>query len=180
MATPITPTRNTIFIEETDAKSAISEATMQRIGASINFITDRIYNRMFFEWSQVPRVTAYGTGINGLRYFYRAVDISWYVLTIFNAGSSGTNAVNFNVYDDNNVLIGDLFSIPPSIGSAAGDRAVIGRDVENSSDINAGANKNVGILNYTTLQAGWSIAPKITSAQVDSRHLFFEMIVKEQ
>jgi hypothetical protein len=179
MATPITPTRNTVYVEEVDAKSAISEVTARRIGASINFIINKIYDRLFFEWSQVPRVTTYGTGINGLRYIYKQSDISWYVLSVVNAGSSGSNEVNFDVYDENNILLGNLFSVAPSIASGAGNRAVIGRDVENSLDILSGPNKVSGTLNYTTLGAGWSIVPKLTNAQVDSRHLFFELILKE-
>ena len=180
MATPITPSRNTVYVEEVDSKSAISEVTARRIGASINFIINKIYDRLFFEWSNVPRVTTYSTGLNGLRYIYRASNISWYVLTTQTAGSSGSNEVNFDVYDENNILLGDLFSTAPSIASGAGNRAIVGRDVDNSTDILSGANKIVGVLNYTTLQAGWSIVPKITSAQVDSRNLFFELILKEQ
>jgi hypothetical protein len=175
----IPESRNLIQVEEVKYKASVSEATFQRMGASINFIINRIYDRLFFEWSQVPRVTTYGTGINGLRYIYRESTISWYVMSIVTAGSSGSNALNFDVYNESNVLLGDLFSTPPSIASGAGNRAVVGRDVDNSTDILSGPNKTVGVLNYTTLNAGWSIVPKLTSAQVDSRHLFFELILKE-
>ena len=180
MATPVTPQRNTVYVEEVDAKSAISEATFRRIGGSINFIINKIYDRLYFEWAQVPRVTTYSTGMQGLRYIYKQANIAWYVMSVYTAGTSGTNTINFDVYDETNTLLGDLFSTPPSISFGTGNRAVVGRDVDNSSDIQAGANKVVGILNYTTLQAGWSIAPKITTAQVDSRHMFFELILKEQ
>lgn len=180
MATPITPARNTIYIEETDAKSAISEATMQRIGAAINYITGRIFKTFEMTWNGYYKVTSITDGQNGFRYFDVAVDLTKYILTNHIAGSSGTSAINFDVYDENNVLLGDLFSIPPSISSGAGNRSVIGRDIENSQDINAGTNKVVGTLNYTTLQAGWSISPKITSAQVNARNLYFELQYKEQ
>lgn len=180
MATEITPSPNKIFVEETDVKSAISEATMQRMGGSINYIIDKVFDRLFFEWGQVPRVTTYSTGLQGLRYIYSDATIARYVLTTFTAGSSGSNAVNFDVYDETNTLLGDLFSVPPSLGNGAGDKAIVGRDVINSTDILAGASKVVGTLNFTTLNAGWYIVPKITSAQVDSRHMFFELVLKEQ
>jgi len=180
MATPITPQRNTVFVEEVDAKSAISETTFRRIGGSINFIINKIFDRLFFEWSGFYKVTSVSDGMNGYRYIYRQSDISWYVLSNNIAGSSGNSEVNFDVYDETNTLLGDLFSIAPSISSAAGSRAVVGRDVDNSSDIESGANKVVGTLNYTTLNSGWSLVPKITSAQVDGRNLFFELILKEQ
>lgn len=178
MATPITPQRNIIYVEEVDAKSAISESTFRRIGGAINFFTNKIYDRMYFEWGQVPRVTTYSEGLQGIRYIYETVEISRYILSTFTAGTSGTNAVNFSVYDETNTLLGDLFNTPPSIGSGAGNRAIVGKDVENSQDILAGASKVVGILNYTQLDAGWYIIPKITSAQLDSRHMFFELVVK--
>lgn len=174
----IPASRNIIQIEETKYKASVSEATMQRIGASINFIVDKIYDRMYFEWGQVPRVTTYSDGLQGIRYIFQTVEVSRYILTTYTAGTSGNNAVNFSVYDETNTLLGDLFSTPPSIGSGAGNRAIVGKDVENSQDILAGASKVVGILNYTQLDAGWYIIPKITSAQVDSRHMFFELVVK--
>jgi hypothetical protein len=180
MATEITPTPNKIFVEETDVKSAISEATMQRIGGSINYIIDRVYDKQNFTWNNFYRVTDISSGLNGYRYFYKATDIQRYILTNHIAGSSGTTAINFEVYDETNTLLGDLFSVPPSIDSAAGDRAVIGRDEQNSTDIEAGANKVVGTLNYTSLDAGWSIVPKITNAQVRGRNLNFELVLQEQ
>lgn len=179
MATPVIPSPNLIYIEEVDAKSAISEATLQRIGGSINYIITKVFDRLFFEWGQVPRVTTYSAGLQGVRYIYSTAEISRYVLSVFTAGTSGTNAVNFDVYDETNTLLGDLFSVPPSISSGAGNRAIVGRDVTNSTDILAGASKNVGVLNFTTLNAGWYIVPKITSAQVDSRHMFFELVLRE-
>lgn len=180
MATPITPARNTVYVEEVDSKSAISEVTARRIGASINFIINKIYDRLFFEWSGYYKVTSVSTGMNGLRYIYKQSDISWYVLSNITAGSAGSSAFNFDVYDENNILLGDLFSVAPSIASGAGNRAIVGRDVENSIDILSGPNKVVGTLNYTILQSGWSIVPKITSAQTNGKDLFFELVLKEQ
>lgn len=180
MAVEINPSPNKIFVEETDVKSAISEATMQRIGASINYIIDRIYNTYNFSWNNFYRVTDTSDGLDGYKYFYKAVNIQRYILTNHVAGTSGTSAVNFEVYDETNTLLGDLFSTPPSIDSAAGNRAIVGRDVQASTDILAGSNKVVGTLNYTTLNAGWSLVPKITSAQVRGRNLNFDLIVQEQ
>ena len=172
--------KNKIQVEEVSYKSSVSESTMTRISGSINYIIDKVFDRLFFEWGQVPRVTTYSTGLQGVRYIYATADIARYLLTTFTAGSSGSNAVNFDVYDETNTLLGDLFSVAPSVASGAGDKAIVGRDVINSQDILAGANKVVGTLNYTTLNAGWYIVPKITSAQVDSRHMFFELVLREQ
>lgn len=172
--------RNIIQQEEVQYKASVSEATFTRIGASINFIMDKIYDRYSFTWDGYYRVHSYTDGIGGLRYFKQAMNISYYVLSNHIGGSSGTSAVNFEVYDDLNVLQGDLFSTAPSIASSVGDRGVIGRDVENATDINPGTGKVVGSLNYTSFPAGWSILPKLESAQADAANLAFELVLKEQ
>lgn len=171
--------RNIIQVEEVQYKSSVSEATFTRMGASVNFIMTKIFDRHVFTWDGYYRVTNFTDGQNGLRYFKKDTVISYYVLTNHLGGTSGTSAVNFEVYDETNTLLGDLFSVEPSIDSSVGDRGVIGRDVENSADINAGAGKIVGTLNYTQLDAGWSLLPKITGAQVEGANLLFELVTKE-
>lgn len=177
--TDLVGSRNLIQAEEVQYKASVSEATFTRMGQSINFIIDKIYDHINFEWSGFYRVHAYSDGLGGMRYIRRDVDISSYVLTNVSGGTSGTTAVNFDVYDETGSLLGDLFSTPPSLSSAAGDRTVVGRDVDNSTDIEAGAGKVVGALNYTSLDEGWSIVPKLVTAQVDAQNLFFDLVVKE-
>lgn len=177
--TDIASSRNVIQQEEVQYKSSVSEATFTRMGASINFIMDKIYTDINFEWSGFYRVHPYSTGLGGLRYIKKDVTISSYLLTNHIGGTSGISAPNFEVYDETNTLLGDLFSTPPSIASSVGDRGIIGRDVQNATDINAGAGKIVGTLNYTVLDAGWSLLPKLSSAQFDAQNLYFNLEVKE-
>lgn len=176
----IPESKNLIDQNETKYKSSVSESTFTRMGASINYIINRIIKAENFEWSGFYRVHTYSDGLGGKRFFIRASDISYYYLSNVTGGTSGVTEVNFDVYDDTNQLLGDLFSAPPSIASSVGNGGVVGYNVETSSDINAGAGKAVGTLNYTTLGAGWSIVPKLTDSQVDAQNLFFQLNVKEQ
>jgi hypothetical protein len=176
----IPASRNIIQVEEVQYKASVSEATFTRIGASINFIIDRIYDHIYFEWSGFYRTHSNIEGMGGMRYIEKDLDISSYVLSNHIGGSSGTSSVNFRVYDETNTLLGDLFSTEPSIASSVGNRGVIGRDVENATDINAGAGKVVGSLNYTQLDAGWRIVPVLTANQEGAQNLFFDLKVKER
>jgi len=171
---------NIIQQEEVQYKAAVSEATFTRIGASINYIITRIYDRIAFKFSGRLNDDASYYGMDGIRYFYRAVEIDHYYLNIDQAGSGGTVSFNAEVYDETNTLLGNLFSTAPSIASSAGNRALIGRDVANSTDINAGAGKVVGTINYTTLPAGYSLKPFLPSVQTDGENVFFELVVREQ
>jgi hypothetical protein len=83
------------------------------------------------------------------------------------------------VFDETGFLLGDLFSIAPSISYLAGNNALIGRDVAGSNDINAGPNKIVGTLNFTTLPAGYSMKSKITGVQTNGANAFFELTYSE-
>ena len=130
----IPSSRNVIQQEEVRYKASVSEATLTRIGASLNFVMDKIYTPLEFDWSGYYKVTSISDGMNGRRYFKDTVDIYYYVLTNDVAGSSGTSSINFEVYDDTGALLGDLFSVAPSISSGAGAGAVIGRDVENATE----------------------------------------------
>lgn len=179
MATPVPASKNIITIEETDPKSALSSDLFQRLAGSVNYQLGRIYNILSFSYDGYYKVTSISDGYNGKRYIKNQVDISYYVLTNHIDGSSGTSSINFEVYDETNTLLGNLFSTPPSIDSGTGNGAVIGRDVTNSTDIEAGTGKVVGTLNYTTLNARWSLVPILSGAQANARNLHFDLALQE-
>ena len=176
----ITPAPNFIREEEVRYKAAVSEATFTKMGASINYILTKVKDKIEIDLTGYYFINDISTkGYGGLRYFNADVDILSYYLSNAQSGLSGSLAINFDVYDETGFLLGDLFSVTPSISYLAGNNAIIGRDVENASDINAGANKVVGVLNYTTLPAGYSIRSKVVSIQDKGYNGYFELVVRE-
>lgn len=179
--TDVVAAPNIIQQEEVSYKSSVSESVLTRIAASINYIISRIPTVLNYDYSGYYKATSIIDGQNGLRYFEKEVKISRYILTNDIAGSSGTSSINFEVYNASNVLVGNLFSVEPSIDSAAGDRAVVGRNITDSNDITNGVgNRVVGTLNLTVLPAGYSIRAVLSSAQTDARNLNFTLELQEQ
>jgi len=176
----ITPAPNFIREEEVRYKAAISEATFTKMGASINYILTKVKDKIEIDLTGYYFISDISTkGYGGLRYFNKDVEVISYYLSNAQAGLSGSLAVNFDVYDETGTLLGNLFTTAPSISYLAGNNAVIGRDVENASDINAGANKVVGTINYTTFPAGYSIRSKVTAIQDKGYNGYFELVVRE-
>lgn len=175
----ITPSPNTIQQEEVAYKAAVSEATFTRMGASINYIITRIFRSVGFEFGGRLNSNSVYYGMAGNRYFYRSVEIDHYYLSMEDAGSAGTTAFNAEVYDETNTLLGNLFSTPPSIDSSTGNNSVVGRDVKNGTDIEAGVGKTVGTINYTSIPAGYTLKPFLSSVQTDCENAYFELLVRE-
>jgi len=176
----ITPAPNFIREEEVRYKAAISEATFTKMGASINYILERVQKSIEIDMTGYYYLSAITqNGYNGLRYFKRDVEITSYYLTNVISGTAGSISINFDVFDEAGFLLGDLFSIAPSISYLAGNNALIGRDVAGSTDINPGPNKIVGTLNYTTLLAGYSIKAKISTIQTNGANAFFDLSYRE-
>jgi hypothetical protein len=176
----ITPAPNFIREEEVRYKAAVSEATFTKMGGSINYILSRISRTVEVDMTGFYYLSAITqNGYHGLRYFNSDVNILSYYLTNVITGTAGSISINFDVFDESGNLLGDLFSVAPSISYLAGNNALIGRDVVNSNDINAGPNKVVGTLNYTTLLAGYSIKSKITGVQTNGANAFFELSYSE-
>lgn len=177
----ITPSPNFIREEEVRYKAAISEATFTRIGASVNYILNRIKDKIEIDLTGYYFISDVSTkGYGGLRYFQKDTQIISYYLSNAQAGQAGSLSINFDVYDETGSLLGNLFSTAPSISYLAGNNSIIGRDVENSTDINAGPNKVVGVLNYTNFPAGYSIRSKVTSIQDKGYNGYFELVVRDE
>jgi hypothetical protein len=176
----ITPAPNFIREEEVRYKAAVSEATFTKMGASINYILSRVQDKIEIDLTGYYFVSDVSTkGYGGLRYFESATAITSYYLSNAQAGLGGSLAINFDVYDETGALLGDLFSVAPSISYLAGNNSIVGRNVESSTDINAGPNKVVGTLNFTSFPAGYSIRSKVISIQDRGYNGYFQLLVRE-
>jgi hypothetical protein len=62
--TAVTPFKADLQTEELRTFAAISESTMQKLGADINFINNRYYGRANFDYLNYGNQEVFGTGIN--------------------------------------------------------------------------------------------------------------------
>jgi hypothetical protein len=124
MATPVTPARNTIYIEGSQFRSAISEDLLQRFGASINFINTYQYFPFYFGMAGaygnatfLATLPATGLGpFETFDYNSQIVNVRVYSGT---QGSSGTTTVDIKKASAGSSSYTTIFSTLPSVTSAA-------------------------------------------------------------
>ena len=182
--TDIATSANIIQVEETDFRSPDSENLKSRMGASINYALKRNSTLLSLNGEGFHRISS----INDLQphhYIRKNSNINTYVLTNNLNGSGSTDlAINAKVYDESGTLLGDLCSVSPSINTAIAGVGVkgrysIGRELEDSNDINSGANKGVGSLNFTSLNEGYFLTFFVESAQDDGAGFNFQLWLRE-
>ena len=181
--TDIAASANIIQVEETDFRSPDSENLKNRMGGSINYALKRNAQTLVFNGSGYHRITSLND-FQGLHYVRRNSKINAYVLSNTLNGVSGTLAINAEVYDEDGISLGNLFSVVPSIDSAIDSpsttsRYSVGRYVEDAQDINAGLNKVVGTLNFTDLNEGYFLRFFISSAMLFGAGFNFQLWLRE-
>lgn len=127
MGTPITPSRNDIFIEGAQFRSAISEDLVQRVGSSINFINAYQHSeKQFFLNGPYSAVAVPQIGSDGLVVF----EFDAYIIDawMFNmtAGSSGTTEIDLKIATTSGGAFTSIFSTTPKIAYTAGNNSWVG------------------------------------------------------
>lgn len=127
MGTPIAPSRNSIYIEGAQFRSAISEDLVQRVGSSINFINDYQHSeKQFFINGLYGTATTPVLGVDGLAVFeFDAYIIDAWMFNI-TAGSAGTTEIDLKIATTSGGAFTSIFSTTPKITSAAGNNAWVG------------------------------------------------------
>jgi hypothetical protein len=161
--TDLVEERINIQAEETDYRSGTSEAVFQRVGKSINFVNKRQH--------QVKEFMANGrysakVGFEGLLVFPINCEVLGCVLSVLEAGSSGTTAMDVHWYSAPGVDEGTIFTTKPSITSAAGDAAYVG--VYDETSIGGGTGMTGPELAKTEFDAGDALRVDIDTAQDSS------------
>lgn len=113
-------------------------------------------------------------------------DIDYYAFSLRDTGSAGNNAINFSIKDNTGAVVGDLFGSGANqliISGSSGTDVLIGRDVTNATTFStniAGHTVQYGTLNYTTLQAGWILIPKVELFGTSARSARLRLRIREQ
>ena len=116
-----------IQVEETDYKSAASEAFVKKLGKSVNFINTNQYDtKDFFLNGRYNIATMPQTAVDGLYIFPYDVEIfNAYAFNIV-AGSSGTTELDIKRLTASGGTGTSIFSTTPKIAYTAGDNAYVG------------------------------------------------------
>ncbi|MCB1712499.1 MAG: hypothetical protein KDH96_08510 [Candidatus Riesia sp.] len=163
---------------------ANSEAVQTKYSGNINGLIDSEGDVLSFEWngyfsnSELFRKGAYRVE--------KTSDIVWYQLSLRDTGSGTANGVNFGVYDNVGAFVSDLFGSGAnaiSISGNTGTDVIIGRNIDDattSSTNTAGHTVQHGVLNLTTLQAGYILVPYVEQYASSARSMKFSIKIREQ
>jgi hypothetical protein len=166
--TAISPQRILIQEQETDYKSAVSEATLTRTGASINFINLRQFDTKQFELNGLYRKGVGVTGSDGV--FPILFDMEIIAISMWNRrvnGTSGTTTFDLDWLSGSGTVVGSIFSTRPAFNTNVGNNAYMIRDVLNGVTVKAPATgATIPVLSKTQFNAGDAIRLTIDGAMV--------------
>jgi hypothetical protein len=162
----ITPARENLLVEETQYRSAVSEALLQKTGGSINFINNFQYDTHAFKLNGSYASGQGSTGTDGIfivRYRMEIIAISAYSQT---AGSSGTTTLDVHYLTAPNVDAGTIFSVKPSFDSTSGNNAYMLHDTLTDTDIVTGTGITNPVLSQKIFEVGEALRLDLDSAMV--------------
>lgn len=180
----IPPARNDIRISDAQYRRAVSEAVLNKFGASINFINNRIIDRYSFNMGGYFRATSLAQYTFESVYLKNVTNLSYYTMKIDSSGT-GINSFNIRVIDEAGTELGNLFTTPPSIAESSLANSLIGYDVKNAAELRkvTTASYNVGVIDpaYTTsIPAGYELKPYIVSGGSGALNLSINLGLEAQ
>lgn len=167
MATPVPAARNTIYIEGSQFRSAVSEDLMQRFGASINFINAYVYNQ--FKFGATGAYGNYSGGFPltdmGIReVFNDNSSILQVTIASGTTGSSGTTEMDIKWAPAGSSTFNSIFSTTPKVASTAPSNS----QFDSNSILSLPTGCTRPVLSNTTFNKGDQLRCDIISAMPGS------------
>jgi hypothetical protein len=108
------------------------------------------------------------------------------IFSIGDSGSSGSNTINFDIYDDGGNYVNTLFGSGANrclISGANGSNVIVGQnliDLSTRAINTAGHTIQYGVLNLTTIPAGYYLVPYVESFSISARSIRMNIRLREQ
>lgn len=164
----VTPQKIDLFTEEIQSGAAASEATMQRVAASVNFWNTYFDgNRSWFLNGKYDLLGAPQVGVDGA---YPAItDVEIYGFAMFNlvAGISGETELDLQVLPPTGSPF-SLFTVRPKINYQAGNSARMIVNVSSNTVLAQSTFTTLPVFSQTTIEAGSLVTLNLTGAQVSA------------
>lgn len=163
----VTDNRQLIQNEETQFRSALSEAVFRKFGGVANFLNNRQYQPKEFKVNGQYNNSGI-TGVDGLHVWQFPAEIIG--ITLFNVRTGTAGDIEFDIHrlQESGGSISDLgsiFSTTPKINFAAGDNAYFNRDVINAVTTGLTTNITLPVFTRTTFLAGDAMRVDFIQAQ---------------
>lgn len=171
--TPIPEALKTIFTEEIDDLSAISESTWYKIGQVINFISVR--HAEAHEWKINGRISSMAVdGVDGKFICPFNMEIIAISAAQDFAGSSGDTEIDVDWFDAPGSNQGSIFSTKPKFNFTTGDDSYFIRNFVTVQD-ETEAGITLPVLSKSTFNFGDALQFNVDSAQVGGRNLSLQI-----
>ena len=167
--TDITEQRINLQSEETDYRSAVSEGTMTRMGAAVNFINKRQYDTHAFHLNGLYRKGVSVIGSDGI--FPILFDMEIVGITMWNRvnGTSGQTTLDVQWLSEPGVNEGTIFSAKPVFTNTVGNNAYMIKNMATSTVIVEPATGATDpILSKSQFDAGDALLLVIDEAMPDA------------
>lgn len=174
MGTYISSEREKIFVEDTQGGSSVSESVGSKLGSSINFILDRIVQKLqfgvvgqFYSVLTTPYTFDASSEVSLENYLIQRVSVSIQV-----SGVSGTTEFKLERRLFGSGVWTTMFSTNVIISNTAADNLVF-----NSDDMSAPAGVTLPVLSITTLAKGDEVRGVLVTAASQARNLLVNLEV---
>ncbi len=157
--TDIVPSRQLIQTEETRFRAAVSEGTAQKMGGSMNFLLEELYEqKSWFINGNYSQLTTPFIGIDGMEFLFTNATLLDAFMFVKTAGSSGSTSLDIKYATTPGGSFTSIFSTPPSINYQAGNFAWV---YVGSAFVHTTA----PVIGTTTLNAGSALRCDVLSTQ---------------
>lgn len=165
----ITAARNLIQSEETAYRAAVSESTLTKVGAHLNFVSHYQYDTKAWFFNGPYSNGGAQTNIDGPHIMLFDMEIVGCAAYVFNAGSSGTTTFDIKRRTASGGAGVSIFSTPPAILYTAGNNVWVERRLQPTNVIIENpAGTTAPVLSTTSLDAGDMLTFDLTGVQTGS------------
>jgi hypothetical protein len=169
--TQITPSRELIQEEEVSYRSGVTEGTFFRFGSVVNLHSLKQINQHSWHLNGRYQLLPF-VGPDGVFSFTEDAEIAGYLLTLGTTGSSGTNEVTVNqINPDTGAVISSIFSVNPSVTSAAADGSVSQLRTRDNTILSQPAGHTMGAFNTLLFSAGDTLRLDTVTSAGGARNL---------
>ena len=152
--TDISEARKNVTIEETQYRASVSEATMNKLGASVNFVNKRQNDKHSWHLNGPYRLGVGSTGPDGTFPCLFDMAITGFAYYSGQSGSAGSTTIDIHKLSGAGVDAGSIFTTLPEVDSTSADNSTTIYDVLNATTISLPTGHTLAVLNQTDFDAG--------------------------
>lgn len=167
--------RSDLELEDVAFRSSVSEALMNKVGASVNFINRRQTDKHDFHLNGPYALGVGSTGPDGIFVFPFAAEVVFFSYWVGTVGSSGTTTVDVHWLSGGDTDEGTIWSTKPAITTTASNGTYTAYRVSDSTTLSNPTGHTLGVLSKTSFAAGDAIRLDLDDAMLGSNNFMLSI-----